>query len=173
MSRNNSATTKTNNKNARNTTQQYYVSGNAVKKLQTAPEKKNDYRQTVKKKKAQTATRVSRRTQIKAAPMNLKYIGVMVMALSISCLVLMSYVKQQSDITNHINNISRLESELYELKLDNDELYTKIMSDVNLEEIKRIAVSELGMKYAEEGQVITYSGEGSDYVRQYKDIPSE
>ena len=45
------------------------------------------------------------------------------------------------------------------------------MSSVDLEEIKRIAISELGMKYAKEGQVITYSGEGSDYVRQYDDIP--
>ena len=49
--------------------------------------------------------------------------------------------------------------------------YTKIMSNVDLDEIKRIAIGELGMKYAKEGQVITYSGEGSDYVRQYGDIP--
>lgn len=45
------------------------------------------------------------------------------------------------------------------------------MSNVDLDEIKRIAIGELGMKYAKEGQVITYSGEGSDYVRQYGDIP--
>ena len=42
----------------------------------------------------------------------------------------------------------------------------------HLEEIKKIAINELGMKYAKEGQVIIYSGEGSDYVRQYKAIPS-
>lgn len=165
MSRRASDTTKANNRNMRNSTQQYYVSGNAVRKLQEAPVKRNEYKKH--------ATKTHRGIQVKAAPMNLKYIGVMVMALSISCIVLMSYVKQQSDITNRINNIAKLENELYELKLDNDELYTKIMSDVDLEEIKRIAVSELGMKYAEEGQVVTYSGEGSDYVRQYKNIPSE
>jgi hypothetical protein len=27
------------------------------------------------------------------------------------------------------------------------------------------------MKYAKEGQVIEYEGEGNDYVRQYSDIP--
>ena len=54
---------------------------------------------------------------------------------------------------------------------ENDETYTKIMSEVDLEEIKRIAIGELGMKYAKDGQVITYTGEGSDYVRQYSDIP--
>ena len=57
------------------------------------------------------------------------------------------------------------------MKLANDETYTKIMSSVDLEEIKRIAVSELGMKYAKEGQVVQYTGEGNDYVRQYSDIP--
>jgi len=32
-------------------------------------------------------------------------------------------------------------------------------------------VNELGMKYAKEGQVVQYTGEGNDYVRQYSDIP--
>jgi len=27
------------------------------------------------------------------------------------------------------------------------------------------------MKYAKEGQVVQYTGEGNDYVRQYSDIP--
>ena len=49
--------------------------------------------------------------------------------------------------------------------------FSRFQSNVDLDEIKRIAIGELGMKYAKEGQVITYSGEGSDYVRQYGDIP--
>jgi hypothetical protein len=74
-------------------------------------------------------------------------------------------------MTNHIDTISSLESELNDKRLANDETYNKIMSSVDLEEIKRIAVNELGMKYAKEGQVIEYTGEGNDYVRQYSDIP--
>ena len=112
-----------------------------------------------------------RRVKVKAVPMNIGYIAVMAAALIAVCVVLMSYIKMQSDITNHITNISKLESQLNEMKLANDETYTKIMSSVDLEEIKRIAVNELGMKYAEEGQVIQYTGEGNDYVRQYSDIP--
>lgn len=113
----------------------------------------------------------ARRRIIKAAPMNKGYIAVMAAAVLTACGLLMSYVKMQSDITNHINTISSLESRLNELKLSNDETYTKIMSSINLEEIKRIAVNELGMKYAKEGQVVQYTGEGNDYVRQYSDIP--
>jgi cell division protein FtsL len=109
--------------------------------------------------------------KVKPVPMNKGYILVMAAAIVLVCIVLMSYVKLQSEMTNHISTISSLESELNEKKLANDETYTKIMSSVDLEEIKRIAVSELGMKYAKEGQVIEYEGEGNDYVRQYSDIP--
>lgn len=108
---------------------------------------------------------------MKVAPMNLGYVSFMVAALLVVCIVLIGYINLQSDITNRITHISEMESELNDLKLANDETYTKIMSSVDLEEIKRIAINELGMRYAGEGQVITYSGEGSDYVRQYDEIP--
>ena len=83
----------------------------------------------------------------------------------------MIYIGLQSDITNSIKNISRLESRLNTLKLDNDEEYSRITSNIDLEEVKRIAIQELGMKYAEEGQIVTVTGGGSDYMRQVADIP--
>lgn len=136
-----------------------YVEGSAARKLQTKPPRQ-------KQKRAHAS-----KQRVKAVPMNVGYMAVMAVALVIVCGVLMSYVKLQSDITNHITNISKLESQLNELRLANDETYTKIVSSVDLEEIKWIAVNELGMKYAKEGQVVQYTGEGNDYVRQYSDIP--
>lgn len=141
-----------------------YVDGSAVRKLQPASEKRQHARTVAQKRSA-------RRNVVKAVPMNMGYIAVAAAAFVIVCCVLMSYIKLQSDITNHINNISSLESQLNEMKLANDETYTKIMSSVDLEEIKRIAVNELGMKYAKEGQVVQYTGEGNDYVRQYGEVP--
>lgn len=143
-----------------------YIEGNAVRKIQEVPSE----REYSRKERRYEVSPV-RRVKVRAVPMNMGYIAVMAVALMIVCGVLMSYVKMQSDITNHITNISKLESQLNEMKLANDETYTKIMSSVDLEEIKRIAVNELGMRYAEEGQVIQYTGEGSDYVRQYSEIP--
>ena len=143
-----------------------YVEGSAVRKVQ----EESARREYTRLERTQQVSTV-RRVKVKAVPMNIGYIAVMAAALIAVCVVLMSYIKMQSDITNHITNISKLESQLNEMKLANDETYTKIMSSVDLEEIKRIAVNELGMKYAEEGQVIQYTGEGNDYVRQYSDIP--
>ena len=39
-----------------------------------------------------------------------------------------------------------------------------------VEEIRSVAIGELGMKYAKEGQIINVSGEGKDYVRQLAEI---
>lgn len=150
---------------SRNANQQYnYIEGSAVRKLQTTSKRKEYERPSLH-------TQSRRRTKVKAVPMNKGYIAVAAAAFVIVCGVLMGYVNLQSDITNHITNISKLESQLNEMKLANDETYTKIMSSIDLEEIKRIAVNELGMKYAKEGQVVEYTGEGNDYVRQYGQIP--
>ena len=43
---------------------------------------------------------------------------------------------------------------------------SRITSNINLEEIKRIAIGELGMTYATEGQVIPYESNSNDYMRQ-------
>ena len=141
-----------------------YIDGNTARKLQSVPVNRN-----------RTQDDQIRRQQVKrqhrVAPMNLGYVFFMMLATLVVCVVLIGYVELQADITNRINHISKLESQLNDLKLANDEEYTKIMSSVDLEEIKRIAIEELGMKYAKDGQVITYSGEGNDYVRQYKEIP--
>ena len=59
-----------------------------------------------------------------------------------------------------------------ELKQENDEAYNKANSSRDLEEIKKIAIQEYGMQYADQGQIVTYSDEGgNDYVRQNADIP--
>ena len=92
-------------------------------------------------------------------------------AIAVLGVTILYYLSLQSQITNSIKEIARQESRLNELKLDNDENYSRITSNVNLEEIRRTAIQELGMQYAAEGQIITFNGEGSDYLRQTGSIP--
>ena len=47
-----------------------------------------------------------------------------------------------------------------------------VLSIFRVWKVRSIAINELGMKYAKEGQVVTYSSEGNDFVRQYSDIPN-
>ena len=89
----------------------------------------------------------------------------------LTSLVLIGYIRIQADNVAMVENISSLESQLNQLKLENDEEYSRIMSSVDLDEVKRIAIEELGMQYAQEGQVINVEDTKNDYVRQYQEMP--
>ena len=140
-----------------------YVQGNTARRLQTEPASRE-----LQEKKVSNRTR---RNRERALHMNIGSLLFMAVAMVAAGFILTWYLTLQSDITNSIKNISHLESELNYLKLANDENYSRITSDVNLEEVKRVAIQELGMRYAEEGQIVTFDGEGSDYVRQTGNIP--
>lgn len=140
-----------------------YVYGNTVRKLDvtTAIEEEP-------KKKLSNATRKNRE---KAAVMSLGYVLFLAVAMMVAAGVLIGYIRLQSDNTMAMERIASMESELNDLRLKNNEEYSRVVSDVDLEEVKRIAIEELGMKYAEEGQVINVEGAKDDYVRQYTEMP--
>lgn len=140
-----------------------YVQGNTARRLQAVPD--------IQKTPARKVSSRTRKNREKALHMNIGSVLFMAAAMVMAGLILTWYLTLQSDITNSIKHISTLESELNYLKLANDENYSRITSSVDLEEVKRVAIQELGMRYAEEGQIITFNGEGSDYVRQTGDIP--
>ena len=102
--------------------------------------------------------------------MNLGYVLFLVAALASAAIILIGYIQIQAEITLAVKNIAAMESELNDLRLTNDENYARAASSVDLEEIRSVAIGELGMRYAKEGQIINVSGEGNDYVRQLADI---
>ena len=97
----------------------------------------------------------------------------LIAAVAVTAYFCYRYVKLRSEITQIQKHISKLESSYNDLKLSNDEEYDRIMGSVDLEEIKRIAMSELGMKYPDGDQVVHISGADDDYVRQYDKIPEK
>ena len=79
--------------------------------------------------------------------------GLFLGAATVICSLLITYyVSLQSEITSSIKTISRLESTLNTLKIDNDENYSRITGNVDLEEVRTVAIQELGMRYADEGR---------------------
>lgn len=160
MQRNRAANNTRNGNVAQN---RYYVQGSAVRKLDITRE----IERQPKKKLSNTA----RKNREKAEHMSAGYVLFLSLALLATGWILIGYIRLQSDITHSIENISRLENELNDLRLANDEEYNRITSSVDLEEVRRIAIQELGMKYAEEGQIVTYESENNDYVKQIASIP--
>lgn len=137
-----------------------YVYGNAVRELELPDEQERRESQRRRQKN------IARKNREKAKHMSLGYVLFLMAALCVAVFVLISYVQVQAEITTLNETISGQQKELNSLRVSNDEAYNRILSSVDLEEIKRIAIGELGMVYPEEGQIISYSNVGNDYVRK-------
>lgn len=138
------------------------IEGNTVRKPDTVKE----MQQPVRKE-----NKAVRRNRDKALYMNLPYVMFLSVALAITGFMLIGYLQTQAELTVSIKRVAALESQLNDMRLTNDEQLERINSAMDMEEIKRIAIEELGMTYAKEGQVVIVSGEGSDYVRQLVEMP--
>ncbi len=150
---------------SRNAEERYYIDGNTVRK--TAPKRKSKKKQTVK-----ISEPIPERPK-RLFSMSAGYVVFLVFSLLISAAVCIWYVRLRSELTASQKEISRLETTYNALKQSNDEEYDRIMASVDLESIKKRAMTEYGMKYPKEDQVVNISGADDDYVRQYGDIPKK
>ena len=106
----------------------------------------------------------------RAIYMNFGYVLFLTASLLVAVFILIGYISLQSEITASVKRIATMESTLNSMKTANDEEYSRIESSVDLDEIRRIAITELGMVYPDEDQIVTVPDEGNDYVRQVTDI---
>ena len=143
----------------------YYVQGNTVRKARPDQE--------IHRKPKKKVNNSVRRNRDRAKNMNAGYVLFLWAALVATGIILVYYIGLQSDITNSVKNISTLERQLNSLKVANEEDYSRISSSVDLEEIRRIAIQELGMQYAQEGQIISFASENNDYVKLMAGIPKQ
>lgn len=84
----------------------------------------------------------TRKNREKAHHMNIGYILFLSGALFACAIFLIGYVQKQSELTSKIAQVSKLEKELNTLKLSNDEMYTRIQSNVNEIYIKDMTLEE-------------------------------
>lgn len=98
--------------------------------------------------------------------MSFGYVLFLVAAMCTAAFVLLNYIQLQAELTQKTKDVATKEIELNNLKSANDEAYSRIVGSIDLEEIKRIAIGELGMTYAQEGQIVLYANEQNDYMRQ-------
>lgn len=139
-----------------------YIQGNTVRAIDPVRELQQP---------ARKQNHAVRRNREKALYMNLPYVLFLSVALLVTAVMLIGYLQAQANLTVSIKRVAAMESQLNDMRLTNDETLERINTSIDIEEVKRIAVEELGMTYAREGQVVTVSGEGSDYVRQLVEMP--
>ncbi len=149
------------------TKQNLYVEGNAARKLMAVPER--EPRKRIERKEISRSTR---RNREKALSIDFRFLVFLMAASVVTLYVCVGYLGVQSDITNNSKKIASLESQLNSLKDENDAALGRLSTTIDLEQIYKVAVEELGMVYAGKEQVRLYNSTESDYVIQYKDIPN-
>ncbi|MCI9073850.1 MAG: cell division protein FtsL [Lachnospiraceae bacterium] len=135
-----------------------YVYGNAAQQI--------DVQREMEQQPRRMPSNATRKNREKARHMNFGYLAFLVLAMCVAGYVLIHYIRLQADITTATEHIASQEKELNNLRVANDEELSRITSGVDMEEVKRVAIGVLGMVYPQEGQIITYSNEGQDYVRK-------
>lgn len=112
----------------------------------------------------------AKNTWNKKRSMSAVYFVFLLAVMAFTCFVMFNYISKQSELTASSKRVALCEQQLYNLTLENDDEYSKIKKSVDLDMIRQIAINDLGMVYASEDQIIKYSREQSDYVRQLRDI---
>ena len=148
--------------------QNYYIDGNTVRKTfspQHTPSKQNT--EEIRKQKARRQS--IRRNRQRAMAVGKRTLITYTVMLVVMAYAAVNLIKVQSSVIVLDRQNAALESRIADLKADNDIRYKKLISGVNLNEIKQKA-QELGMKPADESQIVYYEVEHKNYMDQYKDV---
>lgn len=152
------------NRQGRHYNRNAYVYGNAARNI--------DVRTAIEERPTGAPLREIKGNQIRTKKMHMSFMYVLFLvgAMMVTGYALVSYLRLQSDIANLNENVSFYETRLNNLTLANDDEYSKMIEAVDLETIRTVAITELGMVYPNEDQIVSYVRENSDYVRQINDL---
>lgn len=128
-----------------------------------------DFEKPFEETRRRTVSNEVRKNREKAKYMSLGYIAFLLVAFSIAAVVLIGYIQLNSDITTLTEEIAKQEKILNDMRIANSEAMSRVESSIDLSEVKRVALQELGMIYPSEGQIINYEGATYDYVRKVAD----
>lgn len=149
---------------------QFYVYGSAVQQAEALPKRRPE---THRRKAPQHVSRQVVRNRNRAMNINPAYAVFLVAAAFCAVFLCVMYLRLQSEVVNHSENLTTLQEDLTNLTEANNTAYNAAEDSVNLEEIRDKAMNEMGMVYESQGNVIEYESPASGYVKQYDSIPED
>ncbi len=153
--------------------QTYYVNGSTVRQLEAQPvrRKRTDRRKIEQEQQKKRRRSAARRNRERALHMSKGYVVFLSACVAVVAFAAVSLIQIQSQVTQRMENIASLESQITDLKADNDARYKEIVTSVDLAYIKDVAMNQLGMQYASEDQIVYIAVENKNFMDQYSDIP--
>ena len=151
----------------------YYVNGSTVRQLEAQPVRREriDRTKSQEEQKKKRRRNAAKRNRERALHMSRGYVAFLTLCVGVVAFAAVALVQIQSQVTQRMEHIAALESQITDLKADNDARYKEIVTSVDLDYIKDVAMNQLGMQYATEDQIIYYSVENNNFMDQYSDIP--
>lgn len=140
----------------------YIVEGNTVR-VQIRPEYSPEQ---------ETRVHVRPETVPARVRVNVPYVLMLLAVTLLFGYLCFSYLKVQASINASMNRIANLEEQITKVRSENAVRENRLSAQMDLEEVYRIAVDQLGMTYPQDNEVVTYSEQMREYVRQYEDIPN-
>lgn len=111
------------------------------------------------------------RSRARARSMGFGYVAMLAVAGCICLLLCVNYLHIRSDLQNRQASVDALETQLAKQKADNDVIQQKVDSAMDLTRIYRLATTQYGMVYPENGQVLEYHSTDKEFVTQNREIP--
>ena len=142
-----------------------YIYSSTAPKLEPTPQRRPN-----REVERRTAPQRTQKVQAKPYPVNMPLLVMSIIAFLALGAMMIQYIRLNSEITAIANANTKLESQISDLRAENDEYYGRIMNSVDLEKIREVAIMDLGMVYASEDQVVTYDSHMDDYVQQSRII---
>jgi len=146
-----------------------YIYGNTVRELQV--EKSPAIERQQEGQREYNQRRRSDREY--AISMNKGYVMFLVIAAAVVFVSMGYFLMLSAEVSDNQSAVAEMKSGMIDLKADNDDYERRIERSVDIDEIRRIAIEELGMVYPSSDQVVNYEYEESDFVRQYSDVPKD
>ena len=155
-------------------TRNYYVNGNTVRELEAPVRRDTRSREELEEIKRRKRRRnAARRNRQRELEMNRGYVAFLTVCVLATAVSAGALVYMQSQLTNRMRSVASLESQVIDLRADNDARYKSLTTSVDLNHIKEVATKKLGMSYPKEKQVVYYSVENGNYMDQFSDIPKQ
>lgn len=146
-----------------------YVHGSTAKETESGSAHDEEQR----RHREQGPAKRKKRRRAKATEWDLASLVFMLAAVAAAMGICVSYIQVQHNITTMSKKIAAAESEVAQLREENDTAYNAVDSSVDLAEVYKTAVKKLGMVPITNDQIYTYQGKKSSFVRQYGEVPEE
>lgn len=151
-----------------NTRMKYeYIDGNTVREIEPylTPKQKEDERRREAERKANIRRNRQRQMAIDAG-----FMLFLTAAVIATMLVCINFIKLKADVERATTKVAQVKEEIIDLQAKNDAAYNRVLTSINLDAIKKIALEEYGMVPAGKEQIVTYKSNEEDYMTQYKAV---